>query len=70
VMFSALIHHADHRGVPNRQLAKEAPNLARVYKNKGIAEQNSVDISWDLFNVWVTSMTIYFCIGIVCSSIL
>jgi hypothetical protein len=48
VVFSALIHDADHRGVPNGQLAKEAPNLARVYKNKSIAEQNSVDISWDL----------------------
>jgi class 3 adenylate cyclase len=48
VVFSALIHDADHRGVSNGQLAKEAPNLARVYKNKSIAEQNSVDISWDL----------------------
>ena len=48
VVFSALIHDADHRGVPNGQLAKEEPDLAIEYKNKSIAEQNSVDISWAL----------------------
>ena len=47
VVFSALIHDADHRGVPNGQLAKEDKNLASAYKNKSVAEQNSVDVSWN-----------------------
>ena len=33
-------------GVPNSQLVKENANMAQVYNNKSIAEQNSVDISW------------------------
>jgi class 3 adenylate cyclase len=47
-VFSALIHDADHTGVPNSQLIKENSNLARVYKDKSVAEQNSVDLCWDL----------------------
>ena len=48
-MFSALIHDLDHRGVPNGQLAKEQPELASTYKNTAIAEQNSVDLGWEIF---------------------
>lgn len=48
IVFSALIHDVDHRGVSNIQLSKEAPELAKHYRNKSIAEQNSFDISWDL----------------------
>ncbi|KAL3925957.1 MAG: hypothetical protein SGILL_000058 [Bacillariaceae sp.] len=48
IIFSALIHDVDHKGISNVQLAKEAPELAEHYKNKSIAEQNSFDISWDL----------------------
>jgi hypothetical protein len=47
-IFSALIHDADHTGVPNSQLIKENSTLARVYKDKSVAEQNSVDLCWDL----------------------
>jgi hypothetical protein len=47
VVLSALIHDADHRGVPNFQLAKEDNKLAAVYQNKSIAEQNSVDVCWN-----------------------
>jgi class 3 adenylate cyclase len=47
-VFSALIHDADHTGVPNTQLNKENPTLAKVYKDKSVAEQNSVDLCWDL----------------------
>jgi class 3 adenylate cyclase len=47
-VFSALIHDVDHSGVPNTQLEVENPALAAVYKNKSVAEQNSVDLSWDL----------------------
>jgi tetratricopeptide (TPR) repeat protein len=48
VAFSALIHDVDHRGVPNFQLSKERPELGDKYKNQSIAEQNSVDIAWNL----------------------
>jgi class 3 adenylate cyclase len=47
-VFSALIHDADHTGVPNTQLNLENTTLAKVYKNKSVAEQNSVDLCWDL----------------------
>jgi class 3 adenylate cyclase len=47
-VFSALIHDADHAGVPNTQLAVENPQLAKFYKDKSLAEQNSVDLSWEL----------------------
>jgi class 3 adenylate cyclase len=46
--FSALIHDVDHSGLPNAQLIKDNPDLAKIYKNKSVAEQNSVDIAWDL----------------------
>jgi hypothetical protein len=41
-VFSALIHDADHTGVPPS--STENSTLARVYKNKSVAEQNSVDV--------------------------
>ena len=48
-VFAALIHDVDHCGVPNTQLIKENSHLAKLYKNKSIAEQNSVDIAWNMF---------------------
>jgi len=48
IVFSALIHDVDHSGVPNAQLVKEKDNIATKYKNQSVAEQNSVDISWDI----------------------
>jgi hypothetical protein len=47
-VFAALIHDVDHRGVPNSQLVKDNLRLAAKYKGKSVAEQNSVDIAWDL----------------------
>jgi len=38
----------DHPGVPNTQLVKEKLDIASQYKGKSIAEQNSVDLSWEL----------------------
>eukprot|EP00934_Nitzschia_sp_Nitz4_P004638 Nitzschia sp. Nitz4//scaffold197_size40390//30718//39231//NITZ4_007521-RA/size40390-augustus-gene-0.11-mRNA-1//1//CDS//3329540496//4628//frame0 len=49
VVFSALVHDVDHSGVPNGQLAKENPDMAIVYRNQCIAEQNSIDLAWELF---------------------
>ena len=48
VAFAALIHDVDHKGVPNSQLIKENSEEAAHYKNKSVAEQNSVDLSWEL----------------------
>lgn len=47
-VFSALIHDVDHPGCPNSVLIAERSPIARAYKNKSIAEQNSVDLAWDL----------------------
>lgn len=47
-VFAALIHDCDHRGVPNTQLVREEIGLAEKYGDKATAEQNSVDIAWDL----------------------
>jgi hypothetical protein len=48
IVFSALIHDVDHQGVSNAQLIKEEPEASAVYRNKSVAEQNSLDVSWDL----------------------
>lgn len=47
-IFSALIHDVDHSGVPNAQLVKENVDIAKIYKNRSVAEQNSFDLSWGL----------------------
>lgn len=47
-IFAALIHDVDHHGVPNVQLVKEEAEMARKYGEKSTAEQNSVDIAWNL----------------------
>ena len=43
MLFSALIHDVDHRGIPNRQLAMENEELAIKYNDQNIAE------NWSLF---------------------
>ena len=57
VVFSALIHDADHTGVSNAQLVKEKTQLAIDYKNKSVAEQNSVDLAWGEFFVYMMLAT-------------
>ena len=47
-VFSALIHDCDHSGVPNAQLVKENTRIAQYYRGKSVAEQNSLDLAWDL----------------------
>lgn len=46
--FAALIHDADHPGVPNTQVIKEGSSLAKKYGNRSVAEQRSVDLAWDM----------------------
>jgi hypothetical protein len=47
-VFSTLIHDVDHQGVPNAQLIAEKTEIAAFYKGMSIAEQNSVDLAWEL----------------------
>ena len=48
VVLSAVIHDLDHPGVPNATLVSEATPLAKKYKEKSVAEQNSVQLAWDI----------------------
>jgi class 3 adenylate cyclase len=48
VVLAALIHDVDHRGVPNFVLIKQDPAMAAAYANKSVAEQNSVDLAWNI----------------------
>ena len=48
VMLSALIHDVDHVGIPNNLLLEEDKHLAEKYKGKSMAEQNSIDLAWDV----------------------
>ena len=47
-VFAALIHDCQHNGVPNAQLAKEGQPVAAYYNNISIAEQNAMDVAWDI----------------------
>ena len=47
-LFGSLSSDRDHRGISNGQLAVEDQALALKYRNKSIAEQNSVDLAWNL----------------------
>jgi hypothetical protein len=47
-VFSALIHDVDHQGVPNTQLVEEKTEIAALYNGRSVAEQNSVDLAWEL----------------------
>lgn len=38
----------DHTGASNAQLIKEKDPLCERYKDRSIAEQNSLDLSWEL----------------------
>ncbi|CAB9523362.1 Receptor-type guanylate cyclase gcy [Seminavis robusta] len=46
VLFSAVIHDVDHRGVSNKDLCLENKILATIFHKKSVAEQNSIDLAW------------------------
>jgi hypothetical protein len=48
IVFAALIHDADHTGVPNAQLVKDKSEVAVKFNNRSVAEQNSVHLGWEL----------------------
>ena len=43
-----MIHDLDHTGVSNFQLIKEGARIATLYENKSVAEQNSVELAWQV----------------------
>jgi class 3 adenylate cyclase len=45
---SALIHDVDHTGIPNAQLVEEKTDIAVRYKERSVAEQNSLDLAWNM----------------------
>ena len=47
MLFATLIHDVDHSGVSNAQRGEEEPQMAALYQNKSIAEQNSIDLAWN-----------------------
>ncbi|CAB9514541.1 Receptor-type guanylate cyclase gcy [Seminavis robusta] len=47
-LFSALIHDADHPGVPNATLIKENEVAAKRYKKRSVAEQKSFELAFGL----------------------
>lgn len=48
IVMSAIVHDSDHRGVSNAQLAKEFPEMDDLYKRHSLAEQNSLDLCWNM----------------------
>jgi hypothetical protein len=48
IVLSTIIHDVDHPGVPNSVLTSEKTRMASVYGFKSVAEQNSLDLAWDL----------------------
>ena len=46
-VLSALIHDTDHAGVSNFQLIKEKNKMAQFFKEKSVAEQNSIVMAWE-----------------------
>jgi hypothetical protein len=48
VVLSAMVHDADHVGIPNFLLIAENQQLSSTYKNKSVAEQNSIDLAWTI----------------------
>lgn len=46
-VLSALIHDTDHAGVSNFQLVKENSKIAQFFKEKSVAEQNSIVLAWE-----------------------
>jgi 3'5'-cyclic nucleotide phosphodiesterase len=48
IVFATLIHDLDHPGVSNAQLVAEQMPVAIKYQGRSVAEQNSVDMAWNL----------------------
>lgn len=51
IVFSSVVHDVDHTGVSNAQLVKEDQDAAQRYNQKCVAEQNSIDLAWNLLKM-------------------
>jgi hypothetical protein len=49
LVFAAIIHDVEHKGLPNRQLALEDDELALLYNDQSIAEQRSLYVGFKEF---------------------
>lgn len=49
VVFACLVCDLDHPAKSNAQLVAEGTELAQLYGERSIAEQNSIDLTWGLF---------------------
>jgi 3'5'-cyclic nucleotide phosphodiesterase len=45
---SLMFLQVGHTGVPNSQLVKEQAPTAQKYQDRSVAEQNSIDVAWNL----------------------
>lgn len=48
LVFAALIHDVDHRGVPNQQLVDEKHELAFLYNDISVAEMRSLSVAFSV----------------------
>ena len=48
VLLAAVIHDVDHPGVRNIDQIQNKTEVAVLYDNRSVAEQNSVDVAWEL----------------------
>jgi len=48
LLFAALIHDVEHRGIPNRQLSVEEDQLSILYNDLSIAEQRSLYVGFSI----------------------
>jgi 3'5'-cyclic nucleotide phosphodiesterase/Adenylate and Guanylate cyclase catalytic domain len=46
IVFAAFIHDVDHTGLTNKELVESKASIASIYREKSVAEQNSVDVAW------------------------
>lgn len=46
--FTQYTFYLNHKGVPNMTLVQEGDVLAHKYQEKSVAEQNSVNLAWDI----------------------
>lgn len=49
IIFSALIHDVEHRGIPNRRLVIEEDELALIYNDQSVAEMRSIFVAFTEF---------------------
>ena len=48
LVLASVVHDVDHSGKPNETLVNEMDPVAIKYKGRSVAEQNSLDICWNL----------------------